>query len=75
MADTGSDYHIADGPTVRAVIVQDARAIHAKRYVSNGEGDRQEAERKAWSRNFKAARDAGLIAGEVSGGKEWIWYV
>lgn len=74
MADSGSDYHIANGPTVRAVNVQDARAIHAKRYVSNGDGDRHEAERKAWARNFKAARDAGLIAGEVSGGREWIWY-
>lgn len=75
MADNGADYHIANGPTVRAVNVQDARAIHAKRYVSNGDGDRQEAERKAWRRNFKAARDAGLIAGEPSGGKEWLWYV
>jgi hypothetical protein len=75
MADSGIDYQIANGPTVRAVGVQDARAIHAKRYVSNGDGDRQEAERKAWRRNFKAARDAGLIAGEVSEGRDWIWHV
>jgi hypothetical protein len=75
MADHGTDYHITNGPTVRAVNVQDARAIHAKRYVSNGDGDRQDAERKAWTRNFNVARDAGLIAGEVSDGREWIWHV
>lgn len=53
MADNGADYQIANGPTVRAVDVQDARAIHAKRYVSNGDGDRQEAERKAWARKLQ----------------------
>jgi hypothetical protein len=72
----GQDHRIgSDGPVVRAAPVTAARAIHTQRYVSNGEGDRSEAERKAWARNFKQARDAGLIGGELKGGQELIWLV
>ena len=62
-----------DGPTVRAVEVRHARASHNQKYVSAGDGDRSEAERKAWQRNFKAARASNLISGEVSEGRELVW--
>jgi AAA domain len=75
LIEAGAEHAITNGPIVRAVPVQTARAIHASRYVSDGEGDRNAAERKAWSRNFKAARDAGLIGGEAKGGQEWIWLI
>jgi hypothetical protein len=72
--DVATDHRVAgDGPTVKAVPVQAARAIHNQRYVSTGEGDRAEAERKAWGRGLKAARAANLISGELAGGMELIW--
>lgn len=72
----GLDHRIAgDGPAIKAVPVGIARAIHNQRYVSNGEGDRFEAERKAWTRNFKQARDLNLIGGELQEGQELIWLV
>ena len=74
--DTGANHRVGgDGPAVKAVPVGSAREIHKRRYVSNGEGDRAEAERKAWARNFKHARDASLIEGELSSGQELIWLV
>lgn len=75
MTVTGTDHQINSGPMVRAVPVQDARTAHKARYVSNGDGDRSEAERKAWARNFKAAQEAGLIGGKISNGQEWIWLI
>jgi hypothetical protein len=64
-----------DGPIVKAAPVGTARAMHNKRYVSSGEGDRAEAERKAWQRGLKSARDNDLISGEVVDGQELIWMV
>jgi hypothetical protein len=64
-----------DGPTVRAVTVASARQIHSQRYVSNGDGDRGAAERKAWQRNFKEARDRDLISGANVAGTDLIWIV
>jgi hypothetical protein len=75
LIELGNDYAIPNGPTVRAVPVQSARAVHNQRYVSNGEGDRSAAERQAWSRNFNDARNRGLIGGEAKGGQEWIWMI
>jgi hypothetical protein len=75
LIEAGADYNIPNGPTVRAVRVQLARANHDRRYVSSGDGDRTEAERKAWARNFKQAREANLIGGEVTEGREMIWLV
>lgn len=70
----GIDHRVGgDGPTVKAVPVHFARDVHAQRYVSTGEGDRNEAERKAWRRNFKAAQDGNLIGGELREGQELIW--
>lgn len=70
----GTDHRISGGgQTVKAATVTAARTIHSQRYVSTGEGDRTEAERKAWQRNFKAAHSAGLIAGELADGLELIW--
>jgi hypothetical protein len=76
LIDAGAEHHISgNGPLVRAVEVQTARSIHGQRYVSNGDGDRTEAERKAWSRNFKVARQGDLIGGETINGKELIWLI
>ncbi|MBR0764216.1 AAA family ATPase [Bradyrhizobium japonicum] len=71
---SGQDHQVCGtGPIVKAVSVQQARAIHNQRYVSNGEGDRFEAERKAWTRNFKQARELNLLGGELREGQELIW--
>ena len=64
-----------DGPAVRAVAVRCARDVHDQRYVSTGDGDRKEAEKKAWQRNFKEARNTNLIGGETAGGQELIWII
>ncbi|ODM71367.1 hypothetical protein A6452_09335 [Bradyrhizobium elkanii] len=64
-----------DGPMVRAVPVKAARTIHNRRYVSTGDGDRTEAERKAWTRNFKQAREVNLIGGEHKDGQELVWLI
>ena len=64
-----------DGPIVRAVPVSSARQVHSQRYVSNGDGDRGAAERKAWQRNFKEARDRDLISGANVSGTDLIWIV
>jgi hypothetical protein len=76
LIDGGIDHKVSgNGPSVRAVQVQAARTIHAQRYVSTGDGDPKEAERKAWGRNFKAARSADLIGGETTAGQELIWII
>jgi len=70
----GRSHSVAgNGPTVRAATVQDARSVHRTKYVSTGDGDRSEAERKAWQRSFKAARDRQLVSGELLSGQELIW--
>jgi hypothetical protein len=68
-------HHVgSDGPLVNAARLQDARAIHKGKYVNTGDGDRDTAERGAWSRNFKKSRDSGLIEGETtSSGEELVW--
>ncbi|WP_338830177.1 AAA family ATPase [Bradyrhizobium sp. 27S5] len=73
--EAGRDHRIGggDGPAVKATTVQAARALHNQRYVSTGDGDRNEAERKAWARNFKQARDLNLVGGELANGHELIW--
>lgn len=72
----GRDHRVSgSGPIVKATTVQAARTIHNRRYVSDGDGDRNAAERQAWGRNFKAAQTAGLIAGEMVAGAELIWTV
>ena len=75
LIEAGVDYTIPNGPTVRAVTVQSARAAHNKRFVSTGSGERGAAERQAWSRNFKDARARDLIGGEMKEGQEWIWLI
>jgi hypothetical protein len=64
-----------DGPPVTAVDVLEARSVHAQRYVSAGQGDPFEAERKAWQRNFKAARERDLISAENFENQALIWLV
>jgi hypothetical protein len=77
LLDKAVDHQVAgDGPQVRAIEVSAARSIHDQRYVSNGDGsNRTDAERKAWARNFKAARNSDLIGGETINGKELIWLI
>jgi hypothetical protein len=76
LIDGGTEHQVSgNGPSVRAVQVQSARSIHAQRYVSAGDGDPKEAERKAWARNFKEARNVNLISGETTGGQELIWLI
>jgi hypothetical protein len=57
------------------VAIKAARDVHDQRYVSTGDGDRKEAEKKAWQRNFRQARNTDLISGETVGGQELIWMV
>jgi hypothetical protein len=63
-----------DGPEVNAAKLKDARAIHKGKYVNTGDGDRDTAERSAWSKHFKRARGDGLIGGEMTS-EELVWIV
>lgn len=60
---------------VKAVVFERAREAHRKRYVGTGDGDHEEAERRAWNRNIKRAADEGLIAAETTDGKKRLWLV
>lgn len=72
--DCGQDHRVAsDGPVVRAVGVDAVRLIHRTRYVHSGDGDRDEAVRKAFSRNLKAATDNRLITAELVKGQQLLW--
>jgi len=74
LLDEGVVHQVAgSGPSVRAVEVRAARSVHSQRYVSTGEGDAKDAERKSWGRNFTEARNRGLISGETISGRELIW--
>jgi hypothetical protein len=76
----GIDHFIGNGgPVVRAVSVDHVRALHKKRFVSDGD-DRDAAERKAYSRHVRDAHNERLIAGEITTDKtgkklELIWTV
>ena len=59
---------MGDGSEIKATLLKDARAVHRRKYVNTGDGDRNTAERGAWSKNFKRARGDGLIGGKVTGG-------
>jgi hypothetical protein len=72
----GRDHRPAgDGPVVKACLVSDVRTEHKRLYVHNGEGDRSEAERKAWSRALTTARGSHLISGENTNGQDFIWLI
>ena len=76
LLESGVEHKVGgDGPMVRATAVRAARDVHNKRYTSTGDGDRDEAEKKAWQRNFRKARNTDLISGETVGGQELIWIV
>jgi AAA domain len=62
-----------NGPAVKAVPLEDIRALHKRQFLGSGDGDRTAAERQAFTRNIKRARDMRLIAGEAVGGREIIW--
>ena len=67
-----------DSPEVRAVDVEQVRTIHKRRYVSGSGKDekkRNAAERQAWSRALKDAREGSLIGGEtLPSGIELLWF-
>jgi AAA domain-containing protein len=70
----GQEHHPAgNGQVVKAVAVEDARTAHSRLYAHGGEGDRSEAERKAWKRALQAARGTRLIGSESSYGRDLIW--
>jgi len=70
----GQEHHPAgNGSIVRAVAVEDARAAHSRLYAHAGDGDRSEAERKAWKRALQTARGSHLIGSESSCGRDLIW--
>jgi hypothetical protein len=71
----GKLHKIKDGPSVKAVNVERAREIHKDRYVHSGEGDRNNAERQAWKKNFEKAGERGLLAGETKGDVQLVWIV
>jgi hypothetical protein len=72
----GQDHRPAgDGPIVKAVSVESVRIEHNRLYVHGGDGDRAEAERKAWSRALQNARYSHLIGSENSCGRDFIWLV
>jgi hypothetical protein len=74
--EAGFDYQVSGyGPTVKAVHLDQVRALHQRRYVGTGDGDRTAAERQAFKRNLKAAQDRRLIGGEIVGGKDTVWVV
>ena len=76
LIEKGADHHVnGDGPIVKAVSVMVARSIHAQRFVSAGDGDRDAAERQAWRRNFAKARQADLIGAETDKGLELVWLI
>jgi hypothetical protein len=62
-----------NGATVKAVAVEDVRGEHGRLYVHSGEGDRAAAERQAWGRALKAARNNNLIGSENSLGRDLLW--
>lgn len=67
------EHRVVGGPTVRAVHVDEARAFHRQSYVHGDGGDRSAAERQAWSRNLKEARNRNLIGSERQGEGEIVW--
>jgi hypothetical protein len=73
MIDQGFDHSVTDGPTVRAVAVKNARQVHKRRYAHNGDGDRDEAERKAWGRNFNKAKTEKLFGNDLADGCDIVW--
>lgn len=76
LIDGGAEHRIAgNGPSVRAVEMLAAREVHNRIYVYAGDGKRYDAERKAWERGFKTAREANLIGGETISEKQLIWII
>jgi hypothetical protein len=74
LLDHGRDHRVAgNGPVVKACSVGEVRDVHKRLYVHNGEGDRSEAERKAWSRALKTARNTHLIGAENTNGQDLVW--
>jgi hypothetical protein len=64
-----------NGPIVKAVTVEAVRGRHSRLYVHSGDGDRAAAERQAWGRVLRQARNSRLIGSEHSCGRDFVWLV
>jgi hypothetical protein len=52
------------------------RELHKKLYVNTGDGDPANAERQAWSTNFKKALNNDLLGGgKLLHGTEVVWII
>jgi hypothetical protein len=70
----GQDHRVSgDGPIVKAVTVDQARAEHRKLYLHSGDGDPQDARKKAFKRALQSARARNLIGGEDVDSVSLIW--
>jgi hypothetical protein len=70
----GRDHQPSDGPAVKAAVLDQVRAEHKRLYVNTGDGDRQAAERQAWSRALNSARGRNLVSAEMAKDAEMIWF-
>jgi len=67
---------LGDGPEARTVKQGDMRELHKKLYVNTGDGDPANAERQAWSTNFKKALNNDLLGGgKLLDGTEVVWII
>jgi hypothetical protein len=72
----GQDHRPGDnGPIVKAVTVEAVRSHHSRLYVHSGDGDRAAAERQAWGRALRMARNSRLIGSEHSCSRDFVWLV
>jgi 5S rRNA maturation endonuclease (ribonuclease M5) len=76
LTESGFDFPIPNGPTVRAVLLENVRAAYRRSYIVGPDSKNpEEAINKALTRALRAARDARLIAGDPGAGKQIIWVV
>jgi hypothetical protein len=76
LADAGEDIRpFADGPVVRAIRTETARAEFYRQYAT-ADADpkkKQEARKKAYQRAVRTAQDKGLLNVREADGVEWLW--
>src|SRR5262249_20564363 len=75
----GADFHIDNGPVVKAVDLEQVRKVFYKLYVVTSDDaidaeQRQDSKRKAFARAVKDARDNNLIGAQSkTDGSQIIW--
>ena len=76
LADAGEDIRpFADGPVVRAIRSETARAEFYRQYATadTDPKKKQEARKKAYQRAVHTAQDKGLLNLREVDGVEWLW--